>query len=101
MKAFPNKAPGEAKILTFHFGGDVAPGSVLSNPLVDKEVEFGDDPGAGGLTLGAPVLDGTDLLVLADGGLEGVSYVLTAKVNADNGEEHHCSARLAVAKKAA
>lgn len=101
MKVFPNKAPGEAKVLTFAFGGDVAAGATLANPVVDKEVEIGDDPGGAGLTLGAPVVVGTDVLVLASAGLEGVSYVLTAKVDGENGEHHHCSARLVVFRKAA
>jgi hypothetical protein len=100
MKAFRNKAPGEAKLVTFPFAAEMAAGSSISSAVVDKEVFSGVDPGVS-LVVGVPVISGSNVIVLASGGAEGVTYLLTAKVQADNGETHHRSGRLGVAKSAA
>jgi hypothetical protein len=97
----PNKTPTEKKVVTFPFGTECAAGAILSTSLVAKANEDGNDPGAAALTVGTPQLQGTDLLVLIEAGLEATWYDLLATVADADGEVHQLAARLYVTANAA
>lgn len=101
MQAFPDKAPGEAKILTFDFTNEVADGATLSGPTIAKSLIAGSDTGAATLTVGAASVSGALVSALVSAGTDGNTYKLLATVSASNGETHQLAASMIVSDRAA
>jgi hypothetical protein len=93
---FPDKAPGETKLVTFDFTNECATGVALSNPSVVKSLDSGSDTNAATLTVGTPAVSGLTVKVLVGAGTDANKYKLLATVTADNGEVHQLAGILAV-----
>ncbi|SCX40392.1 hypothetical protein [Nitrosospira sp. Nsp1] len=70
---FASKDPEESIVLTFDFSAVAA---TVANPQISIEVISGADPDAQAMRSGSPQVDGSKVLQLVVGGVDGVDYHL-------------------------
>lgn len=99
LQVLPAKTPTEAKVVTFDFANVVS--GTINTPTVAKATLVGTDPAAAGLTLSAPSVSGTDILVLVSAGLNNCTYSLICTVNDSGGQVHQDGASLTTTTDAA
>lgn len=96
MTTVVSKQPGEARILAFQFADALADGATLASITSVTPTSEGLITGSSLVTLGSPVIVGTDVRVLVSGGTDREGYRLACLVVDSNGQTLEADASLFV-----
>lgn len=85
LERLSDKDPREVITISKGFAPLLQSGETISNPVVTAAVASGTDPNPSAILSGAPSISGSDVLQKITGGIDGVDYLITFKVNTNLG----------------
>lgn len=98
MMILPQKALTETAAVTFRYAGLFPAGVTILSAAVTVYVLRGIDPTPAAILSGGAAINGTDVVQLAQGGVDGVYYVLECRAVGSDGQAVVLQAELPVVK---